>query len=314
MSRYYRYSDFLKDKYGAKTYKLPVNLDYTCPNRDGNLGTGGCHFCGADGAAFEDSGSKSVREQLLELKDFIGQKYGAHRFIAYYQNFTNTYLPLEELKENIAPALEIEDIVEVALSTRPDCVSDRYLGEIKEMVERKDCELTVELGLQTANYHTLLSCNRGHTLAEFIDAVLTARKYDIEVGVHLILNLPGETLNDVIENAKIMSALNVNTVKLHNLYIEKNTTYARLYKKGEIEITAADEYVNRVVTFLAYLAPDIAIQRLVGRAPREKTLFMNWDYNKQEIENMIKEHLAREDINQGDRCDYLGGKALHKFY
>ncbi|MFW6279232.1 MAG: TIGR01212 family radical SAM protein [Bacillota bacterium] len=313
MARYYRFSEYLKEKYGVKTYKLPVNLDFTCPNRDGFLSSEGCFFCGADGAAFEKSGHLPVKEQLLDLKDYIGDKYNAEKFIAYFQNFSNTYLPLPELKQYVQNAMEVDDIVEVALSTRPDCINEKYLNELTALIKDSGVNLTLELGLQTVNYHTLQAINRQHTLAEFIDTMLRAHKFDLDVGVHLILNLPGDDRDDVIENAKILSALKVSNVKLHALYIRKNTRFAEMYKNDELEIIPVEEYVDRVVTFLEYLDPEIAVQRLLGRAPEEKTLFVNWGYYKQEVENMIKKELKERDVRQGDKFDYLDGKALNKF-
>ncbi len=313
MPVYNRYSDYLKAKYGVKTYKLSVNIDLSCPNRDGNLGTEGCFFCGEDGAALEKKDSRSVRKQLLRLKKIIKNKYQAEKFIAYFQNFSNTYLPLEQLKDNIEQALQIEDIVEICLSTRPDCVNDQYLAEIKKIVTKADKKLTIELGLQTVNYHTLKKCNRQHGLAEFIDAVLTAKRHNIGTGVHLILNLPGDKITDVIESAKIMSAFRVSNVKLHGLYIRKNTHFARLYERGQLQMISLDEYIKRVITFLEYLDPEIAVQRLLGKAPQEKTLFVNWGRSYQQIINMIINEMQERETYQGRKFDYLQGKALNIF-
>ncbi len=312
-SRYFRYSKYLKEKYGAKTYKLPVNLPVTCPNRDGTLGSEGCAFCGEEAAGFENlPSSYSVKEQLLKNKAYIGEKYGAEKFIAYFQNFTNTYLPLEQLKEYLGQALEIEDIVEISLSTRPDCINQDYIDGVKELINNysNNINLNLELGLQTVNYHTLKEVMRGHTLAEFIDAVLLAGKNDIETGIHLILNLPGDDLVDAIENAKILSALRVDNVKLHALYIREGTIFARKYNKGELQIIPLEEYIDRVIAFLEHLDPDIAVQRLLGRAPEEKTLFVNWDHSWWKIHDMILKEMEARDSFQGRRFNYLNGKAL----
>ncbi|MFW5998368.1 MAG: TIGR01212 family radical SAM protein [Bacillota bacterium] len=312
MKRYYKYSDYLINKYGVKTYKLPVNLPLTCPNRDGYLGKGGCDYCGEDGAAFgETAHPESVSKQILELKEPIGKKYNAEKFIAYFQNFTNTYLPLSELKKYIKEAVKIDDIVEIAISTRPDCINEKYIKTLQKITG--DVNLTIELGLQTVNYHTLININRKHTLAEYIDAVLTCRKYGVELVTHLILNLPGDEMTDVIENSKIISAFGIDTIKLHALYIKEKTVMAKKFKNNEIEIISLSEYVNRVVTFLEYLAPDIAIQRLIGRAPEEKTLFVNWGYSWAEINNKIINKLKEKDSYQGKKFNYLKGKALLKF-
>ncbi len=312
MERYYRYSQYLKNKYGVRTYKLSLNLNLTCPNRDGFLGEEGCFYCGEDGASFDKS-NKPVQERLLELKKIIADKYQAEKFIAYFQNFTNTYLPLKKLKDNVEEAFKVDDIVEVALSTRPDCINDLYLKELKNLAQKYQKNITIELGLQTVNYHTLKKCNRKHSLAEFIDAVLSCHKYNIETGIHLILNLPGDKMIDIIENAKILSSLKINTVKLHALYIRKNTRFARMYKKDKIRMITLDQYIKRVITFLQYLDPEISIQRLLGKAPQEKTIFVNWGYNYFKIQNMILNEMRKRDIYQGQKFDYLQGKALEKF-
>ncbi|MFW6264954.1 MAG: TIGR01212 family radical SAM protein [Bacillota bacterium] len=313
MSVYYRYSTYLKEKYGEKTYKLPINLPVGCPNRDGKLGTGGCAFCGDEATGFESlSAEYSVKEQLLKNKKYIGEKYKIKQFIAYFQNFTNTYLPLEQLKKHVSQSLEIEGIVDITLSTRPDCVNDRYLEEIKALIAEKKPEVTLslELGLQTVNYHTLDKINRGHSLAELIDAVLIAKNNAVNTAVHLILNLPGDQMIDVIENAKILSALAVDNVKVHALYIREDTQLGRLYQAGKLEMITLKEYIERVIVFLEHLKPEIAVQRLLGRAPGEKTLFENWGYQWWEIHDMIIKEMEKRKSYQGKNFNYLNGKAL----
>lgn len=314
--RYYKYSKHLKKRYGVKTYKIPVNVRVSCPNRDGTLGTEGCYYCGDTGAVFENTDyQQNVKEQIKSSKDNISKKYNAEKFIAYFQNFSNTYLPLKKLKEHVKEAAGVKDVVEVCFSTRPDCINAKYLYEITNMVNKEDLDtnFTLELGLQTVNYHTLKKINRKHTLAEFIDAVMTAHKYDIKIGVHLILNLPGDGIDDVIETSKVLSALKVDNVKLHALYIRENTKFAEMYKRKEIEICSKEEYINRVLSFLSYLSPDIAVQRLLGRAPEDKTLFVNWGKHWAQIHQMILNKMERIDFHQGSEFGYLNGKALNKF-
>lgn len=315
MEPYYKYSDFLKEKHGEKTYKLPLNLPLTCPNRDGQLGDKGCYFCGEEAAGFESEPEESIRQQLLELKEYIGPRFNANKFIAYFQNFTNTYLPLPRLKMYIREALTVEDIVEVSLSTRPDCVDYEYLKAIKSLVNTVNSEvaLSLELGLQSVNYHSLQRANRGHTLAHFIDAVLTARTCDFELGAHLILNLPGDDMEDVKENARILSALRVDNVKLHALYLREGTEFARQYQRGELEMISLEEYIERVITFLEYLDPRIAVQRLLGRAPREGSVFVNWGMDNRKIHNMIIAEMKERGSKQGDKFNYLQGHCLDKF-
>lgn len=310
---YNTYSQYLKNKYGERVYKLPVNLPITCPNRDGTKGVGGCSFCGEVGAAFENLPcTMSVGGQIAENMAFIGRKYKAKKFIAYFQNFSNTYMPLEKFKENIRAA-NAENIVGIAVSTRPDCISDEYMSFLGDFSKETGIDILIELGLQTVNYKTLEKINRGHSLAEFIDAVLTVKKYGFEVCAHLILNLPWDTDADAVECAKILSALRVDQVKLHSLYIVKGTPLADMYVNGEIEMGTYMDYVERVILFLEYLSPDIVIQRLIGRAKEEHTLFSNYGTSWWKIKDTIDALLEERKTYQGRKCDYLDGSALKKF-
>ena len=229
-TRYSIYSTYLKERYGEKVYKIPINLPLTCPNRDGALGSGGCSFCGEIGTGFENlSNTLSVEEQLKTNIAYIKDKYKANKYIAYFQNFSNTYLPLSKFKEYIHAAC-IKDIVEISISTRPDCVNDEYLSFLREIKEQSGINIIIELGLQSVNYHTLKKVNRGHGLAELIDASYRVKKYGLESCVHMILNLPWDTMEDVVEGAKIVSALEIDQVKLHSLYILKDTDLGRAYE------------------------------------------------------------------------------------
>ena len=313
---YYKYSQFLKDKYGKKTYKLPVNLPTTCPNRDGSFAKEGCYFCGEEGADFEMlPDDMSVRKQLLENREYIGERYGVDQFIAYFQNYTNTYLPIDKLKEYTKEAAEVEGVAAVYFSTRPDAINERYISAIKNSLLEvsSEIELAFEFGLQTVNYKTLRKVNRKHGLAEFIDAVLTAKRFKVEVGAHMILNLPGDDREDVIEGARILSALEVNHVKLHALFIRENSVFAKKYKDGELKICSLDEYIERVILFLENLAPDIAVQRLIGRAPGDESIFENWDTPWWEIHDLIIKRMNERGTYQGRSYNYLKGKALAKF-
>lgn len=311
--RYRVYSEHLQRRYREKVYKIPINLPLTCPNRDGSIGTDGCTFCAEAGAGFEClSSGISVEEQLEKNISYIGKKYGAKKFIAYFQNYTNTYLPFEDFKTTILDALR-DDVVAIAISTRPDAINDKHLEFLSMLKETYQTDISIELGFQTANYRTLTRINRGHTLAEFIDAVNRIRKYDFDIVAHVILNLPYDDMEDVIESAKILSALNVDAVKLHSLYIAKGTKMAEQYLDGEFDLKTVDDYVEKVANFLAYLHQDIVVQRLVARAPEEDTLFCNYGISWWKIKDMIDDYLERNDIVQGQECDYLNGKAVKKF-
>ncbi|MBE7030827.1 MAG: TIGR01212 family radical SAM protein [Ruminococcaceae bacterium] len=311
--RYNTYANYLKEKYGERVYKLPVNLPGTCPNRDGCVGVGGCTFCGEEGAAFENlPNTLSVGEQLRQNMAYIGKKYKAKKYIAYFQNYSNTYMPPEQFRAYIQEAA-MNGVVEVAVSTRPDCISREYLEILKEFSERHAIAVSVELGLQTANYHTLERLNRGHTLAEFIDAVMQIKPYGFSVCAHLILNLPWDDRTDLVETAKILSALRVEQVKLHCLYILKGTPLAQQYECGEIDMGSYYDYVETVITFLEYLHPDIVVQRLIGRAREDDALFANYGTSWWKIKDSIDAQMDLLDTRQGARCDYLGGRAVRRF-
>ncbi len=310
---YNTYSRYLEDRFGEKVYKLPVSLPLTCPNRDGTIGSGGCIFCGEEGGSFENlSSSIKVKDQLERNKEYIGKKYKAKKFIAYFQNFTNTYLPFKEFKLVIEEAL-IEDIVGISISTRPDCIDDRYLEYLSSIKEANNIDITIELGLQTVNYLTLNKINRGHTLGEYIDASIKIKKYGLRNCTHLILNLPWDNELDVIENAKVLSALGVDEIKLHALYIVEGTQLAESYKSGELTLISREEYMERVIMFLEYLDPKIVIQRIIGRAPEEDLLFVNWSQSWWKIRDEIVSLMESRNTSQGSKFDYLNGKGIKKF-
>lgn len=310
---YNTYSKYLQDKYGEKVYKLPIKLPLTCPNRDGTLSVGGCTFCGEEGGSFENlPDCMSVKEQLRQNMSYIRDRYKAKKFIAYFQNFSNTYMALEDFKGYIKDAI-IDDIVAISISTRPDCINDKYLDFLGEIQINMGIDVIIELGLQSVNYHSLIKINRGHTLAEFIDAVIRIKAHNLRVCTHLILNLPWDNMRDVIENAKIISALGIDEVKLHNLYILDNTKMGEQFKSGEIDIISKEEYIHRVIAFLEYLDPKIVIQRIMGRAPEEDSLFVNWSESWWKIRDEIVSIMEKENRHQGSRFDYLNGKALKNF-
>ncbi len=314
MEIYKEYSSFLKNKYGEKVYKLPICLkEANCPNRDGSLSLGGCIYCGKSGVSFEnDNKDLSVTEQLLKHKDLIQKKYKAKKFIAYFQSYSNTYLPFELFKKYIKQAL-IEDIVEIAISTRPDCINQKYLDFLAKIKKDFNINITIELGLQTANYKTLKKINRGHSLAEYIESAVLIKQYDFNICTHIILNLPYDTIEDTIETAKIISALKTDFVKLHALYIEKDTAIAKQFLNNEIKILPLSDYIERVITFLEYLSPNIYIQRLIGRAPEDITIFANWGRSWWVIKEEIEKIMLLQNRYQGKLFNYLNGACLKKF-
>lgn len=293
---YRKYSDFLRERFGEKVYKLPVKLDLTCPNRDGTCGVGGCIFCGEEGGSFENNFG-TVREQILKNKDHIKNRYKANKYIAYFQNFTNTYMPFEDFKRVIEESL-IEDVVGVSISTRPDYLPKKHLDFLEEL--NKNYFVTVEIGLQTPNYHSLKKLNRGHGLSEFIDAALKLKKRNLNVCTHIIIGLPWDDDLDIIECAKILNVLNIDEVKIHALYILKDTALGKMYERGEIDPISLDDYKKKVILFLRNLKDDIIVERIIGRAPYENSLFCNWNTSWWKIRDDIIEVMHENGYTQGD--------------
>lgn len=313
MERYNVYSTFLKETYGEKVYKLPISIPDTCPNRDGTLGVRGCVFCGSIGAGYENlPASMTIEKQIEANIAHIGPKYKAKKFIAYFQNFTNTYLPPDRFRQYLIEACR-PGIVALAIATRPDCLNETYLDIMADVKEKYGVDILVELGLQTANYKTLQKINCGHTLAEYIEAMVMLKDYPFRNCTHVIIGLPGDTEEDVVETAKIISALPSHEIKLHALYVIKNTVLADWYRDGQVGLISVEDYVRRVVTFLEYTRQDIVFQRLIGRAPQEATEFANWGMGWWRIRDMIDAELVQRDTWQGKKCDYLHGKAVRKF-
>lgn len=311
---YRTFSDYLKQRYGEKVYKLPVALPVTCPNRDGMLGTGGCTFCGSIGAGYENlPPDMTIHAQLEANKAHIVPKYKAKKFIPYFQNFSNTYTSPSRLHQWVRVAGRPADVVAVYIATRPDCIHDTYLSMLRGLSEELNIDICVELGLQSVNCHSLRKIHRGHTLGEFVDAVLRIKRFGMQSCAHLILNLPWDDRDDVIEDAKVLSALGVDQVKLHALYLVRGTEMARQFEAGAWTMVSREEYEERVITFLEYLSPDIVLQRLIGRAPEDHTIFSNWHTGWWKIRDHILQTMQETGRFQGRCCDYLNGRAVRKF-
>lgn len=298
---YNSYSEFMKKKYGAKVYKLPIKLNnITCPNRDGVLGHGGCIFCGESGGSHENlSPLKSVQEQLETNKEYISKRYKAKKFVAYFQNYTNTYMP-DEVFEDYINQCKMEDIVAISISTRPDSINDSKLEFLHRFQNETGIDIIIELGLQTVNYQILRTLNRGHGLAEFIDIMHRLKKYNLRSCVHIIIGLPWENDYDIRESARILNVLGVDEVKVHSLYIVKDTKLAKMYENKEFEIVPYEKFVNRVILFLRHLDENIVIQRLLGRVPEEDSVFCNWNMSWRKIHDEIITKMNYNNIVQGD--------------
>ncbi len=314
---YFKYSALMRDLYGEKVYKLPVNYATTCPNRDGTKGTGGCIFCSEKGSSHEAWGREvDIKEQIIKNKEYIGPRYGAKKFDVYFQSYTNTYMPLDIFKGMIATAADSTDgIVSMSISTRPDCIDERYLEYLKEISEEKNLGITIELGLQSVNGQTLEKINRGHTLADYVKSVLLIKSYGFSVCTHLISTLPWDDINALVDAAELLNVLcgYGDSVKLHTLYIEDGTVLGEMYKSGEITVPSMEEYILRTSAFLSRLRDDIAISRLTGRVSSENSLFENWGRSHWVVEEELRKYMEQNGIYQGR--DYVNGhnSAMKRF-
>lgn len=207
----------------------------------------------------------------------------------------------------------MKEVVEISLSTRPDCIRQEYLEAFAEFRQKTGVEISIELGLQTVNYHTLKQMNRGHGLAEFIDAVLRIAPYHFPVCVHMILNLPGDTMEDAEESARILSALPVTMVKLHSLYIPKESGLYEKYIRGEISVCSKEEYIERLAEFIALLRKDIVVERLFSRIPEKDSAFSNWGNSWWKLTDEWKKLMEEREYIQGIKCNYLNGAALNRW-
>jgi radical SAM protein (TIGR01212 family) len=307
---YKELAPYLREKYGERVQRVSIAHFKTCPNRDGTVGKGGCTFCEETGSGFANHFRElSVRAQMIEGMKSASKKYKAGKFIAYFQSFTNTYGSIEELKSIYEEAI-VEGVVALDISTRPDAFSIEIGELLKEIAIEKKIDVFVEFGLESVNENTLVSINRGHSVAEFVDATLNAKKYGFEIVAHVILDLPGDTVNDEIACAKLLSALGVNGVKMHSLYIAPNTMMAKLYTEGKIKPYDADEYVRRATLFLMYLDPKITIHRIVSTPPGN--VLWSIGLSSAEVKKLVEEALTKTNKVQGSEFNYLNGASWRK--
>lgn len=313
---YTKFSTKLKEKYSGKVYKIPISIDTTCPVRDGSISKGGCIFCGEKGAGYENGDCKeSITKQINDNLDIFVNKYKAEKFILYFQNFTNTYIKLSTFKNNILEAVNaLDNVVAVSISTRPDCIDNDYLSFLKEVENEYHLDIIIELGLQSVNNETLRKLNRGHTLADYIKTVLMIKSYGFEVSTHIIASIPYDSDEDIIEAAKILSILKTDSVKIHSLYVERNTILGKMYLDGKIKMLSIEDYVRRVVLFLENLDENIAVERLVSRVPKEEdVLFLNWDRSHWVIQDMILDEMKKQNTYQGKKYNIYNKGLLDKF-
>ncbi|MDR4503493.1 MAG: TIGR01212 family radical SAM protein [Candidatus Scalindua sp.] len=300
--RYYPFRYFLRELYPFKVHKISLHAGFTCPNRDGLAGSGGCTYC--DNESFSPNVKKealTITEQVENGVQFLKRRYGAEKFIAYFQSFTNTYADVKTLKTRYDEALLHKDIIGISIGTRPDCITDDALNLIDSYTEKY--HVWIEYGLQSIHDRTLQLVNRGHSYKEFEDAIgRTKQKSNIKICAHVILGLPGEDWEDMMETAEALSTLDIDGLKLHHLYVARNTSMANDFFTGNIKTMNMEEYVSTACDFLERIPPGVVIQRLVGDTHGGTLLSPLWHVSKNEVLSAITDELRRRNTYQGIRC------------
>ncbi len=300
--RFNSYPEYFREHYGGRVQKLTVDAGFTCPNRDGTVGHGGCSFCNND--AFNPSyctPEKSVSQQLLEGIEFHKVRYRkAYRYLAYFQAYSNTYAPLEKLRLLYDEALLLPEVIGIVIGTRPDCVDDEKLDYLA-WLNRKHY-VVVEYGMESCYNRTLERINRGHTVEQCTQAIEATASRGIRVGTHLIFGLPGESRQEMLDEADTINRLPIDTIKLHQLQIATDTVFARQYAAHpeEFRLFECDEYIDFVVQFLERLRPDIVVERFANEMPPRYMAGPGWGLIRNvELWRMLEQRLAERDTWQG---------------
>lgn len=287
---YLSFNKYLKDKFGQKVYKISLDGGFTCPNRDGKTGTRGCIFCSKGGSGdFAENRDMSITEQIESGKKKVEKKIKSGKYIAYFQAFTNTYAPVEMLRQKYEEAINHPDIVALSIATRPDCLGDDVLRLLDEMNKIKP--VFVELGLQTIHQKSAKYIRRGYDLSVYDKAVMDLKKIGVNVVVHVILGLPNESENDMLETVKYVCESGANGIKLQLLHVIDGTDLAKDYEKGLFKTLEFDEYVNLIVKCVKIIPNDIVIHRLTGDGAKKDLIAPLWSADKKRVLNAINKAL-----------------------
>jgi radical SAM protein (TIGR01212 family) len=299
--RYYTFSKHLKSVFGSSVYKISIDAGFTCPNRDGFKGKGGCLYCDERGSgASYIQRDLSVKDQIITGINRIKKTREVQKFIAYFQAFSNTYAPVSHLKKLYDEALSIEGVVGLSVGTRADIITEEILDLLEEY--SKKTYFWVEYGLQSIHDKTLNLINRGHTYKEFEDTFLKTKNRRIKICVHIIVGLPGETREEILQTAEKLAELKPDGIKIHSLYIAKGSPIEKYYNKGEIKLLEQDEYISIIADLLERIPKDIIIQRLVGETNKDALVEPKWILNKIKIIYEINNELIKRNTYQGYLC------------
>lgn len=295
---YCDYGTWIRSRFPFRIQKISVDAGFTCPNRDGRISTGGCIFC--NNRTFNPSycdSRHSVSQQLEEGKRFFARKYPDMKYLAYFQAYTNTYDPLDRLQALYEEALGVDDVVGIVIGTRPDCVSDELLDYLSELNERTF--LIVEYGIESANNLTLQFINRGHTFEQSRQAISKTHQRGILTGGHIILGLPGEDAEESIRQASLISALDLDILKIHQMQIIRGTALERIYEQESFHIYSVDEYIRLISKYIQYLKKDLVLERFASQSPPELLIAPHWGLKNYEFTNLLVNYLRQHQIYQG---------------
>ena len=300
---YHSLDYMLRERFGEKVYKVTLNGGMSCPNRDGKLGTRGCIFCSAGGSGdFAADSSLSITEQIDRQISILSAKRPIHKYIAYFQAFTNTYAPVEYLEKIFTEALAHPGIAALSIGTRPDCLGKDVVTLLSRLNRQKP--VWVELGLQTIHEKTAAYIRRGYPLSCFEDAVTRLRSEDIDVIVHTILGLPGESTQDILNTMKYLNHQDIQGIKLQLLHVLRGTDLASDYEKGLFRTYERDEYISLVISCLEHLRPDMVIHRITGDGPKDLLIAPLWASRKREVLNLLHHQMKENHNYQGRQTNW----------
>ncbi|MDD6796023.1 MAG: TIGR01212 family radical SAM protein [Clostridiaceae bacterium] len=296
--RYHTLNHFLRNKFGEKVFKISLDGGFSCPNRDGTISKGGCLFCSERGSGdFAGDRDFSISKQFEDIKIMMNKKWKHGKYIAYFQAYTNTYAPVEVLREKYEEALKQEGVVALAIATRPDCLGDEVLDLLEEINKR--FYVWVELGLQSCNDDTARKINRGYRLNVFEDAIKRLKERNIDFVVHSIFGLPGETKEDMLKTVDYIAHSGAQGVKFHLLHLMENTPMVKLYERGELEFLSQEEYIDLLCRAVERIPEEMVVHRLTGDAPRALLIGPMWSLKKWEVLNGIDKAMEEQNVYQG---------------
>jgi len=300
MERYYKFSKYLKEKFGCRVFKISVNGGFSCPNLDGTLSKKGCIYCNnyAFSPSLRDKG-KPIEKQIEDGIEYGKRRFKAKKFIVYFQPFTNTYAPVDILKKRYDVIKKFKEVVGISIGTRPDCIDKEKLDLIESYTE--NYEVWIEYGLQSIHNKTLKLINRNHSYNDFLKAIEMTKGRNIKICAHIIIGLPEETKKEIIETGKECGKLKLDGIKIHPLHIVKNTEIEKWFREGRYKPIEMDWYIDVVIEFLRYLSPETVIQRITADCPEEFLIAPEWINQKQELIKKIEEEMEKRNISQGDR-------------